>query len=143
LERLADGDAVLILFSESLDIRLAVRIEEFLAALLPRRFQFGRRDVPVRPAFLGNGTQVLAEIFQSGPAEELVAVVNLINDQTGLKDNHVGDHRIVDWIRVFGDVEIFLDDTTCVGKERPGAPTPVRYSFVSVTLSALMVTSRQ
>jgi len=34
----------------------AVRIEEFLAALLPRRFEFGGCDVPVRPAFLGNGT---------------------------------------------------------------------------------------
>jgi hypothetical protein len=34
--------AVLILFTESLDVRFAVRIEEFLAALLPRRFKFGR-----------------------------------------------------------------------------------------------------
>ena len=57
----------LILFTESLDVCFAVRIEEFLAALLPRRFEFGRRDVPVRPAFLGDGTQVLAEIFQGGP----------------------------------------------------------------------------
>jgi hypothetical protein len=47
---------LLILFTESLDVRFAVRIEEFLAALLPRRFEFGRCDVPVRPAFLGNGT---------------------------------------------------------------------------------------
>ena len=109
----------LILFTESLDVRFAVRIEEFLAALLPRRFEFGRCDVPVRPAFLGNGTQVLAEIFQSGPAEEPVAVVDLINDKTGLEDNHVGDHGIVDRIRVFGDVEIFLDDTPRVGEERP------------------------
>jgi hypothetical protein len=34
----------LILFTESLD----VRIEKLLAALLPRCFEFGRRDVPVR-----------------------------------------------------------------------------------------------
>src|ERR1700693_382156 len=110
---------LLILFAESLDVRLAVRIEEVLAALLPRRFEFGRCDVPVRPAFLGNGTQVLAEIFQSGPAEEPVAVVDLINDQTWLEDNHVGNHGIVDRIRVLGDVEIFLDDTPGVREERP------------------------
>src|SRR5208283_680847 len=110
---------LLILFTESLDIRLAVRIEKLLAALLPRRFEFGCRDVPVRPAFLGNGTYVLAKIFQSGPAEEPVAVVDLINDKTGLEDNHVGDHGIVDRISVFGDVEIFLDDTPRVGEERP------------------------
>src|SRR5271155_2812428 len=43
---------LLILFTESLDIGLAVRIEKFLPALLPRRFEFGRCDVPVGPAFL-------------------------------------------------------------------------------------------
>ena len=69
---------LLILFTEGLDVRLAVRIEEFLAALLPRRFEFGRRDVPVRPAFLEDRTQVLAEFFQSGPPEEPVAHVDLI-----------------------------------------------------------------
>src|SRR6266481_8442143 len=110
---------LLILFTESLDVRLAVRIEKFLAALLPRRFEFGCRDVPVRPAFLGNGTQILAEIFHGGPAEEPVAVVDLINDKTGLEDNHMRNHGIVDRVRVFGDVEIFLDDTPRVGEERP------------------------
>ena len=30
-----------------------------------------------------------------------------------------GDHRIVDRISVFGDVEIFLDETPRVGEERP------------------------
>src|ERR1700692_1316869 len=64
---------VLILFTESLDVRFAVRIKEFLAALLPCRFEFGRCDVTVHPTFPGHGTQVLAEIFHSGPAEEPVA----------------------------------------------------------------------
>ena len=96
--------ALLILFAERLYVCFAVRIEEFFAALLPRPSKFGSCDVPVRPAFLRNGAQVLAEIFQSGPAEEPVAVINLINDQAGLEDYHVGDHRIVDWVGVFGDI---------------------------------------
>jgi hypothetical protein len=58
--------------------------EEFLAALLPRCFEFGRWDVPVRPAFFRNGTQVLAEIFHGGPTEEPIAVVDLMNGETGL-----------------------------------------------------------
>ena len=53
----------LILFTESLDVGFAVRVEELLAALLPRSSEFGRSDVPIRPAFLGNGAQVLAEVF--------------------------------------------------------------------------------
>jgi hypothetical protein len=101
-----------------LNVRFSVRIEEFLAALLPRSFEFGRCDVPVWPAFFGNGTQVLAKIFQSRPAEEPVAILDLINDKTGLKDNRMGDHRIVERI-VLGDVEIFLDGAPRVGEERP------------------------
>jgi len=112
----------LVLFTECLDIRFAVRIEEFLAALLPRRSEFGRRDVPVWPAFLGYGTQVLPEIFQSGPTEGPIAVVHLINDKAGFKDNHVGHHRIVGRIGVFRDVEIFLDDTPRIGEERNRQP---------------------
>src|SRR5215475_5066668 len=60
-----------------------VRIEEFLATLLPRRLQFRRCDVPIRPAFLADGTEVLAEIFHCGPAKEPIAVVDLVNEQTG------------------------------------------------------------
>jgi hypothetical protein len=47
---------LLILFTDSLGVSFAVRIKEVLAALLPRRLQFGRCDVPVWPAFLGNST---------------------------------------------------------------------------------------
>src|SRR5215213_469188 len=111
--------ALLILLAEGLDVCFAVRVEEFLAALLPRRFEFGRCDVPVRPAFPGHGTQVLAEFFQSGPGEEPVAHVDLINDQARFEDNRVGDHGIVERISVLGDVEIFLDFTSRVGEERP------------------------
>jgi hypothetical protein len=110
---------LLILFTESLDVGFAVGIEEFLAALLPRGFEFGGSDVPVRPAFLDDGAQVLAQIFKSGPAEEPVAIVDLIDDQTRLENNHVGDHGIVGRVSVFRDVQIFLDDAPGVGEERP------------------------
>ena len=110
---------LLFLFAESLKIGFAIRIEEILAALLPRCFEFGRCDVPVRPAFFGNHTEVLAELFHGGPTQEPIAVVNLINDEVGLEHNHMGDHGIVEWIGVFGDVEIFLDETPRIGEERP------------------------
>jgi hypothetical protein len=97
---------LLILFTESLDGGSAVGIEEFLAVSPPRCFKFGRCDIPVRPALPEDRTQVLAEIFQSGPAEQPVAIVDLINEKTGLEDYHVGDHGIVDRIGIFGDVEI-------------------------------------
>jgi len=110
---------LLILFTKSLDVRFAIRIEEFLAALLPCRFEFGRGDVPVRPTFFANITQVLAKVFYSGPAEKPVAVVDTINYQTGLKNNRVRNHGIVDGIRILGDVEVLLDDTSRIGEERP------------------------
>jgi hypothetical protein len=58
-----------------------VRIAVLLAALLARSFEFGRCDVPVQPAFPGDGAQVLAEILQSGPAE---GPVDVVDDKTGL-----------------------------------------------------------
>ena len=48
--------APLVLFTQGLGVGFTVGIEEFLSALLPRRFEFGRRDVPVRSAFLGNAS---------------------------------------------------------------------------------------
>jgi hypothetical protein len=62
-------------------VRSGVRIAVLLAALLARSFEFGRCDVPVRPAFPGDSAQVLAEILQSGPAE---GPVDVVNDKTRL-----------------------------------------------------------
>ena len=109
---------LLILFTDGLDIRFAVGIEEFFAALLPGGFEFGGGDVPVWAAFLGDGAEVLAKFFDGGTAEEPVAVVNLVNDETGLEDDHVGDHGIVDGVGVLGDI---------AASERKGqwAPTPL------------------
>jgi hypothetical protein len=107
-----------------MEVRLAVGIEEVLAALLPRRFEFRRCDVPVRPAFHGNGTEILAEIFQGRAAEEPLAIVDLIDDKTRLQDNHVGDHGIVGRVRVFGDVQIFLYEATHVGEKKANEHRP-------------------
>jgi hypothetical protein len=101
----------LILFTESFGVSFAVRIEEFLAALLPSCSEVGRCDVPIRPAFLGYGAEVLTELLQGRPTEKPVAIVDLINDKAGLEDNHMRDHRIVEGIGIFGDIEILLHDT--------------------------------
>jgi hypothetical protein len=121
-----------ILFAESLNERFAVRIEQFLATLLPRRSEFRSRDVPVWPALLKNRAQVLAKILYRRSAEKPVAVIDLVNDKTGLKNNHMRDHRIVDWVCVFGNIEIFLNHATRVGEERPvrAHATPI---FVGLT----------
>src|SRR5262249_42098853 len=40
-------------------------------------------------------------------------------NEAGFEDNHVRDHGIVDRVRVFGDIEILLNNTSCIGEERP------------------------
>src|SRR3712207_7572154 len=97
-------DLVLILFADGLRVALPVRIEELLPAFSPRRLQFGRADVPVGPALLEDGTQVLAQLFHRRAAEEPVAHVDLVDDQAGLEHERVRDHGIVGRIGVFGDV---------------------------------------
>src|ERR1700693_3645075 len=86
---------LLILFANGLKVCLAVWIEGLLAALRPCGFELRRRDVPVRPAFHADGTQILAQLFDSRPSEEPVAVVDLIDDKTRLEDDHVGGQGIV------------------------------------------------
>src|SRR6476660_410809 len=110
---------LLILFTESLNVCFAVWIKQLFATLLPCSLHLRRCDIPVRTALFQNGTKVLAKIFHSGPAEEPVAVVDLINQKAWLEDNHVRDHGIVGGIRVFGDVEIFLNNASEIGEERP------------------------
>jgi hypothetical protein len=38
-----------------------------------------------------------------------------VDDEIRLKDNNVRDHWIVQRVRIFGDVEILLDNTARVG----------------------------
>jgi hypothetical protein len=72
---------LLILFAKDFSVSLGIRVEELLAALLPKRFHFGSCDVPIRPAFLADGSEVMAEFFDAWTSEELVPVVDLVNDK--------------------------------------------------------------
>src|SRR5471030_2605692 len=109
----------LILFTDRLGVRPSVWVKELLSALLPCRLELGRRNVPVRTTFLRHCTQVLAQFFHSGSAEKPVAVVDLVDDETWFEDDRVGDHRIVAWVGVFGDVEVLLHGTPWVRQEGP------------------------
>src|SRR5271165_7340042 len=113
------GQRLLVVFTESLGVGLAVRIKELLTALLPRRFEFRRRDVPVRPTFHDHGAQVLTELFYCRPTEEPISVIDLVDDEAGREYDHMRDHRIVRRIGVFGDVEILLNYAPRIREERP------------------------
>ena len=108
-----------VLLAQSLGKALAVWIEALLAALLPRGFELRRGDVPIGPAFPADGSQVQAKLFDRGPSEEPVAIVDPVDHEAGLQHDHVRDHRIVEGIGVLGDVEIFLDDAPRIGEEGP------------------------
>src|ERR1700675_5128190 len=76
-------------------------------------------DIPIGSAFSENYTQILAEVFDCGSAREPVAVVDLVNDKAGLQHDCVWNHRIMQGVRVFGNIEVFLNYTPGVGQERP------------------------
>src|SRR6202012_3817907 len=109
----------LVLFAEGLRVGLAVGVEAIFVALLPGGPELGCGDVPVWAAFFCDSAQVLAEIFKSGAAEEPITVVDFVDHETGLENDDVGNHGIVDGVGVLGDVEIFLHDAACVGEEWP------------------------
>jgi hypothetical protein len=112
----------------SLLVCSVVGVKKFLIALLPRRFQVRICDIPIGATFSENRTQILTEIFDCGSAKEPVAVVDLVNDETRLKHDRVRDHRIVERIRVFSDIEVSLNYTPGVGEERPvGANSAAKF----------------
>ena len=96
-------------------VRSVVGVKEFLITLLPRSCQIRSCDIPIGSTFSENRTQILAEILDCGSAKEPVAVVDLVNDETRFKHDRMWDHRIVQRIRVFGNIEIFLNYTPGVG----------------------------
>jgi hypothetical protein len=114
-----DSPHSLVLFTEGLRVGLAVGIEAIFVALLPGCLELGSGDVPIGAAFFCDSAQILAEIFEGGTAEEPIAVVDFVDDETGFKNDDVGNHRIVDGIGVLGDIEVFLYNAACVGEERP------------------------
>lgn len=100
-------------------VRSVVGVKEFLITLLPRCFQVRMWDIPIGSALSENCKQILAKIFDCESAKEPVAVVDLVNDKTGLKHDRVWNHRIMQGVRVFGNIEVFLNYTPGVGQERP------------------------
>src|SRR5713101_7626462 len=94
---------------------LAIGIKAVMFALFPSGFQFGASDVPVRAVLPQHGTQVLPKLFDGRPAKKPVAVIDLEYNQTWFEDDDIRDHRIVLGVRVFGDVEVFLNLACRIG----------------------------
>ena len=69
--------------------------------------------------FFRDPAQILAQLLQRRPTEKPVAIVDLVDNESRLKHERVRDHGIVRSIRIFADVEIFLNDASRVGKKRP------------------------
>ena len=84
-----------------------------------REPHFRRRDIPIWPALLFDCTEVLAEVLKRRTAEKPIAVVDPMNDEARPQNDDMGNHRIVVWVCVFGNVEVLLNNTSGVGKERP------------------------
>src|SRR3989442_7781389 len=88
-------------------------------ALRPGCLQLRLAEVPVGPAALQDGAQVVAQLFDGGPAEEPVAHVDLVDAQARIGHERVRDHRVVVRVSVLGDVEVLLHLAAWIGKEGP------------------------
>jgi hypothetical protein len=103
-KRLKSLKSTPILLAERLRIGLAIWIKELFEAFFPCGLHFRRCDIPIWPAFLGYGAEVVTEILKRRAAEKPVAVVDPVYDQTWFENDDVRNHWIVIWIRVFGDI---------------------------------------
>jgi len=99
--------------------RLAVGVEQLLTSLLPCGSEFVGGDVPVGPALSGYGPQILAKLLERWTAKEPVPVVDLVQHQTGFQNDDVRNHRVVQRVRVLGDIGVPLHVPCSVRQERP------------------------
>jgi hypothetical protein len=107
------------LLAEDRGIALSVWVKTISFAALPGSLVLGVGNVPVGSALFGYSAEVLTKVFEGGASKESISVVDLEDDEAWLEHNCVGNHGIVGWIGVFGDVEIFLYATTGVGEKCP------------------------
>src|SRR5262249_57601669 len=83
-----------LLFSERLRPRFPVRMETRPVALLPGRSQLCAADVPIGAAALQHRAQIEAQLLDRWPAEEPVAVVDLVGTQARLPHHPLTHHRL-------------------------------------------------
>lgn len=94
--------AQLILLAKRLSIGFPVWIEKLFTALAPCGLHRRGGDVPIRPALLDDSPQVLSEVLHRRPTKEPVPVVDLVNDESWLENDDMGNHRVVARVCAFG-----------------------------------------
>ena len=80
----------------------------------PRRIQ-----VPVGTDLARHFAQIVPEVDDGWTTPEPVAVVDAVDDEAGLQDQRVRNHRIVLGICVLLNVEVFLNLSIRIGQEGP------------------------
>jgi len=85
----------------------------------PGLAQSRRAEIPVRADLTRHYAQVMPKIDDGGAAPEPIAIIDTVDHETRLQHQRVRDHRIVLGIGVLLDVEVLLDGSRRVGKERP------------------------
>src|ERR1700733_3057863 len=76
-------------------------------------------QIPVGADLARHGPQVAPEVDDRGAPPEPIAVIDAMDDESGLEHECVRDHRIMLRVGVFRDIEILLNLPVGVGEEGP------------------------
>src|SRR5258708_15982343 len=79
-------------------------------------------QIPVWPDFPRHGAQVVPKIDDRRTPPEPVAVIDAVDHEARLEHERMRDHRIILGVGVLLDVEVLLNPSLGVGKERPLGP---------------------
>jgi len=98
---------------------LAPPVEMRVVARIPGLTESRSAQIPVGAALARHGSQVVPEVYDRWAAPEPVAVVDTVNQETGLEHERVRNHRVVLRVSVFLDVEVLLHLSIRVRKKGP------------------------
>src|SRR4051794_32249777 len=99
--------------------RLVPTVKGGAVPRVPALAQPWRGEVPVGAYLARHRAQVLTQVLEGGTPPEPVAVVDAVDDQAGLENERVGDHRVVLRVGVLLDVELLLRGAAGVRQEGP------------------------
>jgi len=86
-------------------------------------------QIPVGADLARRGPQVMPEVDDRRPAAEPIAVIDAVDDQSGLEHECVRNHRIMLRVGILRDVEVLLNRSFGVGEEGPLGPADARNSW--------------
>src|SRR5436305_8961231 len=83
------------------------------------------REVPIRAYLARDLAEIITKVFGRRPTPEPVAIIDFVNDQPRLKHERMRNHRVMERVRIFLNIQVLLYLTPRIRKKGPLRPNGI------------------